>query len=255
MKNRIPKPEIQTEPTFSEAERKAVYRAILTRRDTRGQFLPEPITDEVLSRVLMAAHYAPSVGFMQPWSFIIIRQEESKQRVHDLFKKANYEAGQMFEGEAQNIYSNLKLEGILEAPVNICVTCDRDRAGPVVVGRTHIKTMDLYSSVCAVQNMWLAARAEGLGMGWVSIFNQADLQETLGIPKPVVPVAYLCLGRVEHIYEKPELEVAGWRPRLPIEDLIAFDCWEGRPANDEGHSLVDRARASQAAIQAGTFLD
>ena len=255
MKNRIPTPEIQTEPTFSEAEREAVYRAILTRRDTRGQFLPDPITDEVLSRVLMAAHYAPSVGFMQPWSFIIIRKQESKQRVHDLFKKANCEAAQMFDGEAQDIYSSLKLEGILEAPVNICVTCDRDRAGPVVVGRTHIKTMDLYSSVCAVQNMWLAARAEGLGMGWVSIFNQADLQETLGIPKQVVPVAYLCLGRVEHIYEKPELEVAGWRPRLPIEDVIAFDSWEGVPVNDEGQNLIDRARADQAAIQAGTFLD
>ncbi|MAG95406.1 MAG: 5,6-dimethylbenzimidazole synthase [Rhodospirillaceae bacterium] len=255
MKNRIPTPEIQIDPTFSDNERQAVYRAVLTRRDTRGQFLPEPIPDDVLSRVLVAAHYAPSVGFMQPWSFIVIRQKETKQRVHDLFKKANGEAARMFEGEAREIYSSLKLEGILESPVNICVTCDRDRAGPVVVGRTHIKTMDLYSSVCAVQNMWLAARAEGLGMGWVSIFNQVELQETLGIPKSVVPVAYLCLGQVEHLYEKPELETAGWRQRLPIEDLIAFEHWEGGPMNSKDSALVDRARSQQTAVQAGRFFE
>ncbi|MBO6518420.1 MAG: 5,6-dimethylbenzimidazole synthase [Rhodospirillales bacterium] len=248
MENRIPTPGIQTDPDFSDAERAAVYRAMLTRRDTRGQFLPHAIPDDVLSRILMAAHHAPSVGFMQPWSFIIIRKDGTKRRVHDLFKTANEEAARMFDGEAREIYSRLKLEGIIESPVNICVTCDRDRAGPVVVGRTHIKSMDLYSSVCAVQNMWLAARAEGLGMGWVSIFSQAKLKKTLGIPNRVTPVAYLCLGQVEHLYSKPELEVAGWRPRLPIEDLISFERWGNGAANDEQARLVDRARAAQAVL-------
>ena len=254
MENRIPTPEIQSTTDFSETERDAVYRAILTRRDTRGQFKPESIPDDVLSRILMAAHHAPSVGFMQPWNFIVIRKDATKRRVHDLFKEANDEAASMFEGEKRDVYSRLKLEGIVEAPVNICVTCDRDRAGPVVIGRTHIKTMDLYSSVCAVQNMWLAARAEGLGMGWVSIFDQARLQDTLGIPKRVVPIAYLCLGYVEYLYDKPELEVAGWRQRLPIEELISFECWDNRHDDPDDADLVAQAASDQAAIQEGRFL-
>lgn len=238
---------IQTEHRFSDQERAAVYRTILSRRDVRGQFLPDPIPDEVLGRVLMAGHHAPSVGFMQPWNYVVIRSAEVKQRVHDLFKKANAEATEMFDGQKREIYSRLKLEGILESPVNLCVTCDRTRTGPVVVGRTHIRTMDLYSSVCAVQNLWLAARAEGLGVGWVSIFDQADLQDVLGIPREIVPVAYLCLGYVSHFYEKPELESAGWLPRLPLDELTFFDQW-GQDASPAEH-LPDQLRALQAALQ------
>lgn len=158
----------------------------------------------------------------------------------------------MFEPERREIYRGLKLEGILESPVNICVICDRDRAGPVVVGRTHIRTMDLYSSVCAVQNLWLAACTEGLGVGWVSIFDQKGVQEALGIPPGVVPVAYLCVGYVSYFFNRPELETAGWRPRLPLDDLLHFDRWGGAPSPDD-ESLLDQVRAHQAAAQAGTF--
>ncbi len=219
---------IQSNPDFSAAERDSVYRCIHQRRDVRGQFLPDPIPDATLARLLRAAHHAPSVGFMQPWDFIVVREAEAKQRVHDAFAAANAEAATMFEGDRQRTYRTLKLEGILEAPVGICVTCDRRRTGPVVVGRTHQKEMDLYSAVCAVQNLWLAARAENLGVGWVSIMRHADLRRALGIPPSIRPIAYLCVGRVSHFFEKPELETAGWLPRTPLSEIVWFDRWQER---------------------------
>jgi 5,6-dimethylbenzimidazole synthase len=242
-----------TDHCFDDAEREALYQAIFTRRDVRGQFIPDPIPEDVLSRVLMAAHYAPSVGFMQPWSFIIVRSDETKKKVHNLFDEAHREAAEMFEEERRDIYRNLKLEGILESPINICITCDRDRAGPVVVGRTHIKTMDVYSSVCAVQNMWLAARAEGLGLGWVSIFNQKRLKQILKIPKRVVPVAYVCLGYVSHFFDKPELQSAGWRPRLPLGDLVNFEAFDQGADDAFAAGLLDRVREDQKKIEEGGY--
>lgn len=230
---------------FSAAERAAVYHAIFSRRDVRGQFLPTAVPDDLLSRVLMAAHHAPSVGFMQPWNFLLVRSNEVKQRVHDVFAEANGEAARMFPDEKREIYSKLKLQGILEAPINLCITCDRSRSGPVVLGRTHMPTMDLYSSVCAVQNLWLAARAEGLGVGWVSIFHEKALQEALGIPQHIVPIAYLCIGYVSHFNDKPELEKAGWLPRLPINDLVYFEQWG---AADAGQNA--RLTAALAELQA-----
>lgn len=241
------------EHRFSQDERAALYRTVLTRRDVRGQFLPDPVPDEVLSRILTAAHHAPSVGFMQPWNFLMVRSPEVKQRVHDAFRQANAEAAEMFEGERREVYPKLKLEGIVESPVNICITCDRERTGPVVVGRTHIPTMDLYSSVCAVQNLWLAARAEGVGVGWVSIFHQQALREALGIPDEIEPVAYLCLGYVSHFFERPELETAGWQERLKVEDLLYFDQW-GQGPSEEDRALVEQAADDQKAVRDGTFL-
>ena len=233
---------------FTQEARDAIYHAIFSRRDVRGQFLPTPVPDEVLSRILTAAHHAPSVGFMQPWNFLVVRSQDTKRRVQGAFAKAHAEAAGMFEGDKRATYQKLKLEGIVESPVGICITCDRERTGPVVVGRTHMKTMDLYSSVCAVQNLWLAARAEGLGVGWVSIFHQADLQEALGIPKGITPIAYLCVGYVSHFHAKPELETAGWLPRLPIEDLVYFDQWGQR---DDQQPLIAHLRRDQAAAQRG----
>jgi 5,6-dimethylbenzimidazole synthase len=233
---------------FSDADRAAVYQAIFNRRDVRGQFLPTPVPDEVLSRVLLAAHHAPSVGFMQPWNFLLVRSDTVKQRVHAVFDEANTEAARMFPGEKREIYSRLKLQGILEAPINLCITCDRSRSGPVVIGRTHMPTMDLYSSVCAVQNLWLAARAEGLGVGWVSIFHEKALQEALGIPQHIVPIAYLCIGYVSHFKDKPELEQAGWLPRLPINDLLYFEQW-GATDFGQNAALTVALGEMQAAIQ------
>ncbi|MCC7166964.1 MAG: 5,6-dimethylbenzimidazole synthase [Rhodospirillales bacterium] len=245
----------ESQPTpdhrFAEAERQAIYRAILERRDVRGQFTPDRIEDEVLSRLLLAAHFAPSVGFMQPWSFLLIRDDRVKSEVHALFAKANAEAAALFPDDQAATYRRLKLEGIREAPINLCITCERDRAGPVVIGRTHHRAMDLYSTVCAVQNLWLAARAEGIGVGWVSILDHAKLKTVLGIPKGVVPVAYLCLGRVSHFHDRPELEKAGWRPRLAAAELIHADRW-GRT---ETGPLAARIQADQDRIRAGTFLN
>jgi 5,6-dimethylbenzimidazole synthase len=233
---------------FHEAARAAVYQAIFSRRDVRGQFLPTPVPDDVLGRLLMAAHHAPSVGFMQPWNFLLVRSDEVKQRVQGVFKEANAEAARMFPDEKREIYSKLKLQGILEAPINLCITCDRTRSGPVVLGRTHMPTMDLYSSVCAVQNLWLAARAEGVGVGWVSIFHEQALQDALGIPHHIVPIAYLCIGYVSHFNDKPELEKAGWLPRLALEELVYFEQWG---ATDAGLNspLTASLHDMQAAMQ------
>ena len=233
---------------FSAAERAAVYRSIFTRRDVRSQFLPEAIPDAVLSRVLLAAHHAPSVGFMQPWNFLLVRSPAVKQRVHAAFSQANEEAAAMFPDEKRQRYSQLKLQGILDAPLNLCITCDRSRSGPVVLGRTHMPSMDLYSSVCAVQNLWLAARAEGLGVGWVSIFHEAALQAALGIPPEIVPIAYLCLGYVSEFKDKPELETAGWLPRLPINELVYFEQW-GDTDLGQNQPLTAALTEMQAAIQ------
>ena len=210
---------------FNNTDRDAVYRAIFTRRDVRSQFLPRAVPDEVLNRLLLAAHHAPSVGFMQPWNFIVIKSDETRTRMSNAFAKANAEAAQLFQDDQKALYSSLKLEGIKQAPINLCITCDRERGGPVVLGRTHNRDTDLYSTVCAVQNLWLAARAEGLGVGWVSIFNDADIREILALPDHVVPVAYLCLGYVEELHQKPELEVKGWRQRLDLESLVFQNRW------------------------------
>ena len=234
---------------FSDADRAVIYRNILARRDVRGQFLPDPVPDDMLARILTAAHFAPSVGFMQPWSFVLVRDAAVKQRVHDAFTRANAEAADMFEGERREVYKTLRLQGIMEAPINLCITCDRDRAGPVVIGRTHIKAMDIYSSVCAVQNLWLAARAEGLGVGWVSIFRQSAIREILQLPERIMPVAYLCIGKVSHFFDKPELEAAGWRQRLPLEELLHFDTWGGTDAHADG--LNAEIRACQAKASQG----
>ena len=180
----------------------------------------------------------------------MVKSDAVKRRVHDAFEVAHKQAAQMFEGDKRATYQTLKLEGIVESPVGICITCDRARTGPVVIGRTHIPTMDLYSSVCAVQNLWLAARAEGLGVGWVSIFNEAALQDALNIPKDITPIAYLCVGYVSHFKDKPELETAGWLPRLPIQDVLYFDTWGQR--DDQQPLLAHLQREELAAVKCGT---
>ena len=213
---------------FSPNERDAVYKAIETRRDVRDQFLAEPLPDDVVARLLQAAHSAPSVGFMQPWSFILVSDDQVKERAWQAFSRANDEAAAMFPDAQRDRYRNLKLEGIRKAPLSLCVTCDPDRAGPVVLGRTHNPRMDAFSTVCAIQNLWLAARAEGVGVGWVSIFHDADVRELLGIPERIEIIAWLCLGYVDALYEEPELVVKGWRQRLPLDELVFRDRWGTR---------------------------
>jgi 5,6-dimethylbenzimidazole synthase len=210
---------------LSNEEKEAVYKTIYSRRDTRSEFLDEPIEEEVLTRILDAAHHAPSVGFMQPWDFIIVNDKNIKQQIKKGFLKANEEAKAMFSHKRQEVYETLKLEGIEEAPLGICITCDKTRTGEVVLGRTHNLQMDLYSTVCAVQTLWLAARAENLGVGWVSIIDHNVLKQILNIPEHVEVVAYLCLGKVSAFHDKPELQKVGWQDRMNLEDLIHTNRW------------------------------
>ena len=211
--------------SFSTAERRGVYRAIYERRDIRSQFLPEPIPDDVLGRLLNAAHHGPSVGFMQPWDFIVIRDEAIRRAVHDGFLDANRRAADAYQGERRALYDSLKLAAILDAPVNLCVTCDRERTRGGGLGRQTDPATDLYSTVCAVQNLWLAARAESLGVGWVSILDLDRLRALLELPPHVVPVAYLCIGYVSEFPSQPELEIKGWEHRESLKRLIHFDRW------------------------------
>ncbi|WP_028864745.1 5,6-dimethylbenzimidazole synthase [Psychromonas aquimarina] len=211
---------------ITQDERDAVYKTIFSRRDVRGQFLADPVPDEVLKRILTAAHHAPSVGFMQPWDFIIVQNQEIKDKIKAGFEAAHNESADMFADQKAQQYKKLKLEGILESPLGICVTCDRSRNGPVVIGRTINAQMDLYSAVCAVENLWLAARAENLGVGWVSIIHDDVLREALNIPLDIDIIAYLCVGYVSHFKDKPELESAGWLPRRDIEEAVHYDSWQ-----------------------------
>ena len=216
---------------FPEADREAVYRAIFQRRDIRN-FRPDPIPDETLARIIRAAHHGPSVGFMQPWDFIMVRDTERRQRVKDLFDREREAASCFFDEPRRSAYLSLKLEGILESPVNVCITCDPTRAD-VVLGRNSMPETDVYSTCCAVQNLWLAARSEGVGVGWVSILKLPQLRGILGIPHHVIPVAYLCLGYPVEFPPEPGLQTAGWRDRLPLDQLIHVDGW-GNSGTEEG---------------------
>ncbi len=207
------------------AERRGVYRAIHERRDVRAQFLPNPVPNVVLARLLRAAHHAPSVGFMQPWNFLVIRDRAVRAEVRDAFLRERARASEFYAEPRRSQFLALKLEGILEAPVNVCVTCDPTRGGPHVLGRSAVRETDLYSTCCAVQNFWLAARAEGIGVGWVSIVHPEELQVILRIPEPVVAVAYLCVGYVSEFSATPDLARAGWRDRLPLSELVFGDRW------------------------------
>ncbi len=207
--------------------RQGVYEAIFRRRDVR-LFRPDPIPDKTLARLLTAAHHAGSVGFMQPWDFILIRKKAVRRRVKESFELANARAALHYTGKRRRLYASLKLEGILESPLNLCVTCDRSRGGPHVLGRDTIPETDLYSTCCAIQNLWLAARSEGIGVGWISIVDPARLKKILGVPSRVVPVAYLCIGYPKAFGTRPMLEEAGWRKRIPLSRIVFHERWKGR---------------------------
>lgn len=232
---------------FSDSWREGVYQAIYGRRDIRAQFRSEPIDESVLSRILDAAHHAPSVGYSQPWDFILIRDHEVRTRIKAAFQAAHEEAALKFSADQREVYRGFKLEGIMESSINICVTCDRERFGPVVIGKTSQPVMDLFSSVCAVQNLWLAARAEGVGVGWVSIISVQDLKTVLDLPNHVTPIAYLCLGYVTEFPASPELETAGWLPRVPLREVIHLERW-GTPLNRNWSAL----EAQMSARETGT---
>jgi len=208
---------------FEALERDAVYRAIATRRDVRRGFIDEPLPQDLIHRLLSAAHCAPSVGLMQPSRFVLVRDRGIREAVHAAFLQANEQATATYTGGRREQYTSLKLEGILEAPQNLCILSDPQSERGHQLGRHTMPETAIYSTVCAIQNLWLAARAEGVGVGWVSILDPARLREILQVPANIVPVAYLCIGYVDRFATEPELERSGWETRIPIEDVVSYD--------------------------------
>ena len=213
---------------FTQAEKDGLYKAIFTRRDVRSRFINKPIDEEILVRILNAAHHAPSVGFSQPWNFILIKNKSTRQKIKESFDEEIKCSSVLIEEPKRSKYLSFKLEGIMDSPVNLCVTYDPSRFGPFVIGRSSIPETGIYSVCCAVQNLWLAARTEGIGVGWVSILSNDVLRRVLELPEHVVPVAYLCLGYVEEFATKPDLESARWLPRLELDKVVNFERWNER---------------------------
>jgi 5,6-dimethylbenzimidazole synthase len=207
---------------YSEPDRAAVHRVIAQRRDMR-HFAGGTVDDDVLVRLLTAAHHAPSVGLMQPWRFIRIAEPGLRRQVHALVEAERRRTAEAM-GERSDEFMRLKVEGVLECAELLVVALGDDRERHVF-GRRTMPRMDLASAACAIQNLWLAARAEGLGMGWVSMFEPADLGALLGMPEGAEPVAVLCLGPVEEFYDRPMLEEQGWAVARPLTELVSVDGW------------------------------
>ena len=211
---------------FSEAEQRGVYRAIHERRDMR-HFSGGSVAPEVLRRLLEAAHHAPSVGFMQPWRFVRITDSALRAPLHALVEQERILTAQAL-GQRQEEFMRLKVQGVLDA-AELLVVALADGRERHIFGRRTLPQMDLASVSCAIQNLWLAARAEGLGMGWVSIFDPVALAQLLGMPTGAAPVALLCLGPVEQFYEEPMLQRERWAQRAPLESLVFDNTW-GQPS-------------------------
>jgi 5,6-dimethylbenzimidazole synthase len=212
-----------TDQAFSPQEREAVYRVISERRDMR-RFVPGgAVPEEVLARLLQAAHAAPSVGLMQPWRFIRITDETLRRRVHALVDQERLLTAQAL-GRRADEFLALKVEGILEcAELLVVALCDGRES--YVFGRRTLPQMDLASVSCAIQNLWLAARSEGLGMGWVSLFDPQSLAALLAMPADAEPVAILCLGPVPEFPDRPALELDGWAFARPLTEFVSEKGW------------------------------
>ncbi|MFD7445574.1 nicotinate-nucleotide--dimethylbenzimidazole phosphoribosyltransferase [Streptomyces sp. NPDC059909] len=234
-----PVPASAPAPGYDDAEREAVLRVMRERRDIRNGFRSDPIPHEVLLRVLEAAHTAPSVGHSQPWDFVVIRSAETRRTMHELAQRQREAyAKSLPKGRAKQ-FKELKIEAILDTPVNIVVTADPTRGGRHTLGRHTQPQMAPYSSALAVENLWLAARAEGLGVGWVSFFDEREMVRTLGLPEHLEVVAYLCVGYVDEFPEEPELMQAGWSKRRPLSWVVHEETY-GRRAlpGEEPHDLL-----------------
>lgn len=196
------------------------YRILRERRDVRGEFTGEAISEETLTRILEAAHSAPSVGLTQPWDFILVTRESTRRAFaeHVRGERDIFAAG--LDPERAATFANIKIEGIMESSLGIVVTYDPSRGAPDVLGRHAIADAGLYSVCLAIQNLWLAATAEQLGVGWVSFYREHFLRELLGIPEDIRPVAWLCLGPVTHLHDTPDLERKGWRQRRPLSAAV-----------------------------------
>src|SRR5450756_320751 len=235
----------QADHALAGPEIESFYKLAGARRDITNGFLPDPIDDDVLVRVLGAAHQAPSVGLSQPWDFLILRDQAVRERVQRLAQaQRDAFAATLPLGRAAS-FSKLKVEAIVESPVNIVVTCDPTRGGRHVLGRHAQPRVAEYSAVCAVQNLWLAARAEGLGAGWVSFFDERELAGALELPGHVRVVAYLCVGYVQEFPPAPELVMSGWARQRPLAWAVHQGTWgrRGLPGAEQASLLADTVAA------------
>lgn len=212
---------------YSEPDMAAIYRVIAERRDMR-HFLPTPVDPEILTRILQAAHQAPSVGLMQPWRFIRITDANTRNCIHQLVDEERIHTAKAI-GEYESTtrmaeFLKLKVEGILDCGELLVATLCNKRESHIF-GRRTLPEMDIASVSCAIQNMWLAARAEGLGMGWVSIFDPVKLSALLQIPNGAKPIAILCLGHVNTFYKEPMLIETGWRQAKPLAEMVMENQW------------------------------
>ncbi|MER5206424.1 nicotinate-nucleotide--dimethylbenzimidazole phosphoribosyltransferase [Streptomyces sp. NPDC002825] len=232
-------------PGYDDAEREAVLRVMRERRDIRNGFRSDPIPHEVLLRVLEAAHTAPSVGHSQPWDFVVIRSAETRQTMHELAQRQREAYAKSLPKARAKQFKELKIEAILDTPVNIVVTADPTRGGRHTLGRYTQPQMAPYSSALAVENLWLAARAEGLGVGWVSFFDEREMVRALGLPEHLEVVAYLCVGYVDEFPDEPELMQAGWSKRRPLAWVVHEETY-GRRAlpGEEPHDLLQETVAN-----------
>jgi nicotinate-nucleotide--dimethylbenzimidazole phosphoribosyltransferase len=216
---------------YDDDARAAVHRVIADRRDIR-RFRPDEVPADVLRRVLDAAHRAPSVGLMQPWRLIVVSSLQTRIEVRRLAQRERLRQADRFDERARH-FLDQKIEGVVEAPLGICVCCDHGDPGTEVLGRGTIPETDVYSTACAIENLWLAARAEGLGVGWVSYYRPDDLRVLFSIPARVDPIAYLCLGWPDERPQRPGLESAGWSSRMALDEVVMDGRWrEDRPAAD-----------------------
>ncbi|RRQ78800.1 5,6-dimethylbenzimidazole synthase [Streptomyces griseofuscus] len=234
-----PAPAGPAAPGYDDAEREAVLKVMRERRDIRNGFRSDPIPHEVLLRVLEAAHTAPSVGHSQPWDFVVIRSADTRNTMHELaMRQREAYAKSLPKGRAKQ-FKELKIEAILDTPVNIVVTADPTRGGRHTLGRYTQPQMAPYSAALAVENLWLAARAEGLGVGWVSFFDEREMVRALGLPEHLEVIAYLCVGYVDEFPDEPELMQAGWSKRRPLSWVVHEETY-GRRAlpGEEPHDLL-----------------
>jgi nicotinate-nucleotide--dimethylbenzimidazole phosphoribosyltransferase len=227
---------------YDEAERDVVHRVIAERRDVR-RFRSDAVPDGVLERVLAAAHRAPSVGLMQPWRLIVIRALDTRIAVRRLAQRERMRQAGKFD-ERTRQFLDQKIEGVVEAPLGVCVCCDHGDPHAEILGRGTIPETDIYSAACAVQNLWLAARAEGLGVGWVSFYRPEDLRALLGIPTRVDPIAYLCLGWPDERPVRPGLEAAGWSSRMPLDAVVMDECWREREQARDAGAVADTSKTA-----------
>lgn len=211
---------------LSASGKRGVYEAIYRRRDMREGFTGKAVDHGTLARILQAAHHAGSVGFTQPWNFVMIGDPRVREELWRAVDKERRSAAVIFEGEQAERFPAIKIEAIREASVVICVTVDPSRGGRHVLGGNSDEDTALYSTACAVQNLWLAARAEGLGMGWVTFYKKPDVRHILALPPHINPIGLLCLGPVNTFPDRPVLETLGWRRRTPLEELVFYERWE-----------------------------